>query len=114
GLQPGDAPVAVLAEDQAALSIHQQAVGTLLPSATSRASRPARLEEDTDALAVLPLEHRVTRDVREEEPSLSPVPNGSLGPVESLGDPFDSRIARHEPIEARVQPLDRAQRRTFG
>jgi len=111
GLQTGDPAVAVLAEDQSSLAIHQQAVGSQLTASGRCAGVAAWLEEDVDSLALLPLEDRVPGHVGEEQESPTPIPDRPLRPVEPFRDPLGARVPGHDLVESRIEPLSRADSR---
>ena len=111
GLQPGDPAVAVLAEDQPPLGVHQQAVGSRLTASGRCAGIAAGLEEDADPPALLPLEDRVAGYVGEEQESPTPIPDRPLRPVEPFRDPLDARVPGHDLVESRIEPLNRADSR---
>src|SRR4029450_9024858 len=74
GFEPRDAPVAMLASDQAALGIIGQTVRAGFASRERLfASVTGGLHKDALAFALLPFDDRVVRDVGEEQVSPLPV-----------------------------------------
>ena len=89
----------MLAEDQPALRVEQQAVGARLAARGARAGVAAGLEEDADPFAFLPAEDRVLRHVGEEQvaavrtqtgPSDQPCPRPSF-PAGAVGTRTSNR-----------------------
>ena len=77
-LEPGDPAVAVLAEDQPALWIHQQAVRARLTASRRRAGVAARLQED--ARLPCPACHWKTVFIGTSEKSKNPARRSQTGP----------------------------------
>ena len=109
-LEPGDAAVAVLAEDEPALRVDQQAVRARLAAPAGVPGVAARLEEDADPLALLPLEDGVRGTSEKSRKPPRAIPDRPLGPVEPVGEPLDPGVCGDDPVEPRVEPLDRAER----
>ena len=97
----------MVGHDELALRVEGQTVGSELPTGRRGARAISRRpQEDRERLALLPSIDRVLRDVAEQQVAAAPLPHGSFGPVESLGELLDLRLGRHERVERGVEPLD--------
>ena len=111
-LDTSDAPVAVLAEVQPALFVHEQSVGTRfvagLAAAGFLAGVSRRLQEFGGPLPFLPLHDDVVRDVRVQQEFAGLVPDRAFGPNVAVGDFFQFGVLRNQIIKPRIEAFDRS------
>jgi hypothetical protein len=101
----------VIGDDEHPLRVEGQPVGAELAPGRGGAGVVARRPHvDREALTLLPAVDRVLRDVAEQQIAATVVPDRALGPVEPFGELLDLRIAGHQGIERRIEPLDPASR----
>ena len=105
--EPRDAPVAVFGNDQPSLAVERQPVRRDRPEPFAVALED-RIEERTGAVRLRPLVDCVGAHVREEESRLAAHPDRAFREDVSLGELFDGRADRYEPVEPRVDPQDAA------
>ena len=99
----------MFAEHEPAGVIEGQAVRAWLPALEGCSTGiPAWLEKQADACSLLPLEHRIVRNIREEQTALPSIPHRALNPRKSVGEPFQLCLGRDQPIDSRIQPDDRS------
>ena len=108
GREPADAAVAMLAGDQTALAVERETIAAALAAVGADAGEAGRLEVHRNTLALLPAIDTVARDVAEEEVPLLFRPHRPLGPFKPARQHLDGRPLRHERVEPRIEPLDRA------
>ena len=107
GLDPRDAAVAVLADDEPALGVERQPVRRDRPQPLAVALENG-VDERAGPLGLGPLVDGVGPHVGEEQPRLAADPHRPLGEHVALGQLLDGRARRHERVEPRVDPQDAA------
>ena len=104
--QPGNPPVAVLAEDQVAGRVEEQPVGAGLAAAGGCSGIAGRAQVDAEPLTVFPAHNPVVGNVGEEHRALLRQPHRPLTPGEAAGQLFDGRALGNNLIEARIETND--------
>ena len=107
-LQPGHAPVPVLAGQQPALAIERQSVRSGLLAVVGDARIARGLHPGARPAARAPLQDGVARDVGEQQVPAARDPDRAFRPGETDLQKLDSRVGGDQPVERGVQPLDAA------
>src|SRR5262245_44090178 len=83
-----DAALAVIACDEPALAVEDEAIGAGLATARLGAGVARRLDERLDRLALLPLIDAVIRNIGKQQILAVRDPNGAFRPFEAVGKLF--------------------------
>ena len=106
GIEPRDAAIAVLAQNQAALAIEGQAVGARFAAAWIVARVAGWFEEQLDAIFRVPPHEGVVGNIGAQQEVAVANPDWAFAPGHALANDLDLRIERQQLIERRVEPFN--------